>query len=375
MSHTSKTHEKLRFGVVGLGWFAQTAVLPAFRHAADQVELTALFSSDAEKLDELGDRYDVSERHDYDALEAVIESGTIDAVYLAVPNHLHREYVLRAAGAGAHVLCEKPLGVTEEECREMIEAADEAGVQLMTAYRLHFEEANLKAVKIARSGRLGEVRSFEAMFATQVHDDDNIRLGPIEKGGGTLYDIGIYCLNAARYIFGDEPVEVMAMSASSDDERFRDCDEMSAAILRFPGDRLATFTSSFSASDHDHYTVYGTEGNLRVEPAFQFAGGLAHRLTLNGQAAVSSFPKRDQIAPELLHFAECVRSGERPEPSGLEGLADVRVIEALYRSARQGKAVRLDAIEVDRRPDPAQERYRPPVGKQKLVAVDAPSDD
>lgn len=363
---------QVRYGVAGLGWFAQAAVLPAFRNAKKSAKLAALFSSDPEKLRQLGDEYGVRARFSYDQLEDAIRDEGLDALYIALPNHLHREYTVRAAGAGAHVLCEKPMAVTEEECEEMIRATSEAGVKLMIAYRLHFEEANLLAIERVRSGRIGEPRLFEAVFANRVTESDNIRLGPIEKGGGTLHDIGIYCLNAARYIFRDEPEEVIALSARGDSELFARCDETTAAILRFPGGRLATFSSTFGTADQDRYTVHGTEGTLRVEPAFQHAATLRHRLTVGDRSCAVDFPERDQVAPELLHFSECILEDREPEPSGREGLADVRVIRALHRSAAEGRAIRIEPLRVRERPGLDQELRRPPVGEQELVHAVAP---
>jgi predicted dehydrogenase len=361
----------VRFAVVGLGHIAQAAVLPAFRHAKENCQLTALVSDDPDKLKELGKRYKVAHRYSYDEYDACVNNGEVDAVYIALPNHMHAEYAVRAMEAGRHVLCEKPMAVTEAECQKMLHAARTAEVRLMIAYRLHFEEANLKAVEIARSGQLGEVRYFQSSFSMQVKADD-IRLRQ-ETGGGTLYDIGIYCINAARYVFRDEPEEVLAMSASSSDPRFAEVDEMTSAILRFPGDRLASFTCSFGAADTSLYRIVGTEGELRVEPAYEYAGKLAHHLTIDGKTKKQTFAKRDQFAPELIYFAQCVQEGREPEPSGVEGLADVRIIEALYQSAREGRAVRLAPIEGDALPDPRQEIRRPAVAEPELVHTESPT--
>jgi glucose-fructose oxidoreductase len=358
---------KVRYGVVGLGWFSQVAILPAFQHGARNSELVALFSGKEEKLEVLGDRHGAAGRYTYDDYDDVLDSGALDAVYLALPNHLHAEYAVRAAKAGVHVLCEKPMAVTEAECREMISATDDGGVKLMIAYRLHFEEANLRAIELVNSGAIGEPRFFNAVFASQVDDEDDIRLNPIEKGGGTLYDIGIYCINAARYIFRAEPLCVSAFSSEELDERFEKADEMTAAVLRFPGDRLAAFVSSFSGADHDSYSIHGTEGHLTVQPAFEFDETLVHHLSRNGATKEERFPRRDQVAPEILHFSDCIIEDRQPEPSGKEGLADVQVIEALYRSARTGKPVALDVLEPDERPSLEQEVQRPPVERQELV--------
>src|SRR3954471_19928456 len=208
--------KKIRYAVVGLGHIAQVAVLPAFAHAENS-ELAALVSDDPEKLEKLGRKYKVRGRFSYDRFEECLEG--VDAVYIAVPNHLHREYTERAASRGVHVLCEKPMAVTEEDCLSMIRVAEANRVKLMVAYRLHFEEANLKAIDLVQSGKLGDARLFDSVFTMQVKEGD-IRLGPRDLGGGTLYDIGIYCINAVRNLFGAEPMEVTAFISNNGDPRF-----------------------------------------------------------------------------------------------------------------------------------------------------------
>src|SRR5262245_34386582 len=234
----------VRFAVVGLGHIAQAAMLPAFKNA-ENCKLTAFVTDDSKKARKLAPEYGVEHVVEYDNYDAFVASGEVDAVYIALPNNMHCDYTVRAAQAGVHVLCEKPMAVTEDECRKMIDACQEREVKLMIAYRLHFEETNLKAVEIAQSDKLGDVKSFHSLFSMQVAHD-NIRIDR-EHGGGTLYDIGIYCINAARYIFQDEPIEVLCTCANTGDERFEEIEESAHAILRFPGDRIATFTSSFGA--------------------------------------------------------------------------------------------------------------------------------
>jgi predicted dehydrogenase len=365
--------KRVRYAVVGLGHIAQGAVLPAFAHAENS-ELTALISDDPQKLEKLGRRYKVKARYSYDQFEECLQSGVVDAVYIALPNHLHREYTERAARAGVHVLCEKPLAVTEEDCLSMIQACEENGVKLMTAYRLHFEEANLKAIDLVQGGRLGEPRLFDSVFTMQVKEGD-IRLNPRELGGGPLYDIGVYCINAVRNLFGAEPMEVMAFSANNGERRFQQCEEMTSAILRFPGrERLASFTCSFNGADGGSYRVVGTKGDLVMDPAYEYAEGLTQRVTIDGRTRERTFPKRDQFAPELISFSECILSGAAPEPSGWEGLADVRVIRALYRSADTGQPVTLAPFSREDRPSLDQEIRRPAVRKPELVNTEAPSE-
>jgi glucose-fructose oxidoreductase len=361
---------RVRYAVVGLGHIAQAAVLPAFQHAKKNAELVALVSDDPEKRQELGDRYDVERRVSYDDFDALLQEGGVDAVYIALPNHLHREYTERAAAAGVHVLCEKPMAVTEQDCRAMIRACEENGVHLMVAYRLHFEPANLRAAELVQNGTLGDVRIFNSVFTMQVREGD-IRLRQ-ETGGGTLYDIGIYCLNAARYLFQAEPIEVFAFSASTGESRFREVDEMTTAVLRYPDERLASFTVSFGAADVSSYRLVGTEATLRVEPAYEYAGDLKHLLTSGGRTRERVFKKRDQFAAELDYFSRCIRDNVAPEPSGQEGLADVQIIEALLRSALTGRPVSLE-LKPDRLPSSDQEYALPATRKPNLVNTESPT--
>jgi glucose-fructose oxidoreductase len=369
----SRSDKKVRYAVVGQGWFAQEAVLPAFANATDNSELAALVSGNAEKRQALAKKYKVP-AHGYEEYGALLRSGAIDAVYIVTPNSKHREHAVAAARAGVHVLCEKPLADTSDACREMIEACESANVRLMTAYRLHFEEANLKAVEIAKSGQIGEVRAFGSVFTMKVEDDDNVRLDA-GLGGGPLHDIGVYCINAARYILRAEPAEVAAFAANSGDPKFREVPELVAAVMRFPGGRLATFTCGFGESKVQEYRAVGTAGDLRLDPAYGHSGDLVHHLTVGGKTTTTTFRHRDQVGPEVLYFSECVLTGRRPEPDGWEGLADVRVIEALYESAKTGGAVALGPFEPKRRPDMGQVIKRPPTEKPGLVDAAPPHGD
>src|SRR5690348_5801309 len=217
MKQRRTARSRIRYAVVGLGHIAQVAVLPGFRGARNS-EIAALVSGEARKLKKMGRVYGVESLYSYDEYDRALEQ--VDAVYLALPNHLHREFAVRAARAGVHVLCEKPMAVTEQECREMIQAADQARIKLMIAYRLHFEAGNLEAVRLVKSGKLGDARLFTSDFAQNVAPG-NIRLTePSERGGGPLYDMGVYCINAARYLFRSEPLEVMARNVNNGEKRF-----------------------------------------------------------------------------------------------------------------------------------------------------------
>jgi predicted dehydrogenase len=357
---------QIRYAVVGMGHIAQVAVLPAFGNARRNSRLVALVSGDPVKREQLGKKYDVARTYSYEQYDECLNSD-IDAVYIALPNTLHCEFTLRAARAGKHVLVEKPMAVTEDECERMMRAARDANVKLMVAYRLHFERANLEAGEIARSGRIGEPRLFNSTFCTPVVPG-NIRVRR-DSGGGVLYDIGIYCINAARNLFGDEPVEVRAACAGTLDE----VEETASAILRFSNERIAAFTASFGAAKVSEYRLAGTKGDLAVEPAYDYARPLRHRLTIDGEMRERRFAKRDQFAPELLYFSDCILQNRAPEPGPDEGLADVRIIRALYRSAESGQPVRLAPFAKRERPSLEQEIRRPPVDKPEVIHAAAPS--
>jgi predicted dehydrogenase len=363
---------KIRYAVVGLGYFAQMSILPAFAHAGKNSELAALISGDKTKLKKLGAKYGVEYRGSYDEFDDCLKKANVDAIYLATPNSLHREYTVRAARAGIHVLCEKPMAVTEKECEEMIHACDKNKVKLMIAYRLHFEKGNLSAAEVVRSGNLGAPRIFNSVFTMQVRDENNIRIRR-EMGGGAVYDIGVYCINAARYIFASEPIEVSAMTANNGESRFSEVEEMASVIMRFPGDRLASFVCSFGGADAGSYEVIGTAGTLRMNPAYESAEELKQTVTIKGKKRKRTFPKRDQVAPEILYFSDCILNDREPEPSGQEGLIDVQIVRAIYRSAQTGAPIKLQLNGRDRYPDPRQEIRRPPAKKPDLVNAVPPS--
>ena len=363
----------MRFAVVGLGHIAQAAVLPAFKHARPHVELTALVSDTPAKLAKLGRRYGVKTLSSYDDARDLFSSGEVDAVYIALPNTLHAAWTIRAAEAGLHVLCEKPLATSVQDCERMIEACERNDVQLMTAYRLHFERCNLQVAAIVRKKTIGDARYFDAQFSMQVKAG-NIRLERA-LGGGPEWDIGIYCQNAARYVFADEPIQVWATATHSGDRRFTEVPETVHVIMKFPRERIANFICSFGAADRSRYEIVGTKGSVVVDPAFEYAEGLSYELTVGDKKKRRKFAKSDQFAPELVHFAKCVRANRRPEPSGTEGLIDVAIIDAIHRSIASGGWAVVEAPQKRRRPTLRQELRRPAVPREpKLVQAESGHD-
>lgn len=367
----NESPRKIRYAVVGLGYIAQIAVLPAFAHASGNSELVALVSGDKKKLRALAKKYQVQKTYSYEQYADCLASGEIDAVYIALPNNMHRAYAQGAALAGVHVLCEKPMATTEQECEAIINEAQRAKIKLMVAYRLHFEAGNLHAAKAIREGAIGDPRIFRSAFCQQVKAG-NSRLQQ-ELGGGPLFDIGIYCINAARYLFRAEPQEVFAYASSGPDKRFTEVEEMSSAMMRFPDDRLASFTCSFGAADRSAYEVIGTRGALKMDPAYEMVGNLKCEITVDGKSKKTTYKKRDQFGPELEYFSNCILQDREPEPGGAEGLADVRIINALLESQRTGKPVPIAPLEISRRPGLDQEIHKPAIEEPKLLRAAAPS--
>ncbi|ABF86536.1 oxidoreductase, Gfo/Idh/MocA family [Myxococcus xanthus DK 1622] len=376
VSHTRRqsmaqgSSRRIRYAVVGAGNIAQVAVLPAFQHALENSELVALFSSDAEKRDVLGKMYGVRHTASYDDLEQVLRDADVDAVYIALPNTQHRAFTERAARAGVHVLCEKPMATSVEDCEAMIRVTDENHVKLMIAYRLHFEEANLRAIDLLRSGRLGEPLMMSALLTQQVRTGD-IRTR-VDVGGGALLDEGPYPINAARYLFRDEPTEVFCYTNEEQDPRFKGVDATAFALMRFSNGRIAQFGISHAASAVSSYRVVGEKGDLLVESAFGYEKERKHVLTLEGKTEERVFATHDQFAPELLYFSKCVLEDQEPGPSGREGLADVRVITAMQESARTGRPVKLEAFPMKRRPSLDQLIVRPAARPPAPVNAPAP---
>jgi glucose-fructose oxidoreductase len=363
--------DRLRFAVVGQGYFAQNAILPAFNHARQSCELVALFSDDEKKRDKLGKKYRAAFALPYEEYDDFLRSGEVQAVYIALPNHLHKDFTVRAARAGVHVLCEKPMAVDTDECEAMIDACEENRVKLMIAYRLHLDRANLSAIEEIRRGRIGDPRYFTSAFSFLLKPD-NVRGEPTDRGGGPLYDIGTYCINAARYVFQAEPTEVVAMTSHRPEKPgLEEIEEQVSAVLRFPEDRLATFVSGFGAADVGRFTVVGTKGVLTLDPAYSYTDKITLSIESEKGGRKQVFSKADQVAAELAYFADCVRNDREPEPNGWEGYHDVAIINAIHESARTGKSVPIKLEDRRQRPTGKQAMRKPPVKSPPPLVGDA----
>lgn len=374
---TKTKPKKIRYGVVGLGNIAQSAVLPAFKNASMNSVLTTLISEDKQKLKVLAKKYKVSSTYLLEDIEECFMKQEIDAIYIATPNDHHRHIVELAAQYKINVLCEKPMAVTLNDCLYMDQVAKKNNIKMMVAYRLHFEEANLEAIKMCRQGNLGDLKFFNSSFSYQIKDKKNIRLNPTSVGGGALYDIGIYCINAARYLFKAEPIEVVGFSVTSDDPRFINTEETTSAILRFPNEKLAAFTVSFGAYDSSDYEIIGEKGRIRLENAYEYAAPMELRAFLQERSGkmkkiTRKYKKRDQFSAELLYFSDCIQKNRTPEPGPLEGTADVKIIQSILESIHLNQPVSLEPVNKVQHPTQKQKFVRPGVRKRKLYHATSP---
>lgn len=316
----------LRFAVVGLGHIATKAILPAFAETPSAV-CTAVVSSRPDK--EPGYR-----GFTYEQFDEALESDSFDAVYLATPNNAHRDFAVRAAAAGKHILCEKPLAVTVEDCLGMRDAAQQHNVRLMVAYRHQFSAAHQHALQVARDGALGELRAFHSVFNVNVRPNTG-RTAPRSEGGGTLPDIGIYCLNSLRHFFNLEaPLGLTcALLNNAGDPRFAHVEETAHVTLTFPYDRYATFTCSFGTARVMTYTIIGTKGSLHLDPVYDYTSDIHCVEVIEGQRRTHIFPKQNQFAIEIDHFAHAILNGLPHRAGADEALEDTRLINQLYAAA------------------------------------------
>ncbi|MEL7152148.1 MAG: Gfo/Idh/MocA family oxidoreductase [Pseudomonadota bacterium] len=331
---TSTDTRQVRYAVVGAGWISQEAFLPAIPQVANSV-VTAIVSGSSDVSAKLAEFYGIEHIYSYDAYDAMLADDVVDAVYIALPNSLHADFAIRAMKAGKHALVEKPLAISVQECEAMIAAAEQAGVYLMTAYRLHSEPGTVQVLDLIRSGEIGDPRHFVSTFSFQSGADNHRLLA--EHWGGPLQDIGVYCLNAARHCFGAEPTQAVAIKGHSNgDPRFREVEGSMAVTLTFPRERLAQFLFSFEADDTDTYRIIGTKGEITVEHCYDFHFTPRIWLSKGYDRREIEVPDSDHFGGQAAYFSDCILTNTRPVPDGEEGLADVRALLAIEAAAKSG---------------------------------------
>ncbi len=338
---------RVGFAVIGLGRLSLEQILPAFG-SAKHARPVALVSGDPAKASIVAAQYGIGKTCTYDRLEDLQNDPEVQAVYIVLPNAMHREYTERCARIGKHVLCEKPMTVSVADGQAMIDACERTRVQLMIAYRIQYEPNNRFLLDMARSGKLGTLRAIQSINTQNMAAPSQWRLDKKEAGGGSLPDIGLYNLNTVRALLGEEPVEVMAtIHNPPNDPRFREVEDLVQFTLRFPSGVVATCTSSYSAHTIRQLEVMGSDAWARMDHAYDYHG---QKLTVQRREGIATagseytLNQANQFALELDHFAECVRTGRRPRTGGPEGLQDQKLMAAIYEAAATGKPVQLPPV-------------------------------
>lgn len=344
--------KRVGFAVVGLGRLSLDAILPALA-ACKLARLTGVMTGNKAKGVRVAKQYGARAEsvYGYDEWEALAADKDIQVVYIVTPNGLHLDQVRNAAAVEKHVLCEKPMANNSAEAGQMIEACAAAGVTLMIAYRCQYEPHNREAIRIARSREFGSLKMIEAHNGQVQDTAEQWRHEKRLAGGGALPDIGLYCLNFARFVTGEEPVEVMAWTWSTpNDPRFREIEENVVWQMRFPSGVVAKLSSAYDAHEARPARLYFQKAVVKLEPAFAYKGLRLHVSQRSAQgpdvevAEERMLGEQNQFGAEIDHMAECVLTGRKPRTPGEEGLQDHRIMEAIYRSAAENRPIPLPTI-------------------------------
>lgn len=337
----AQSGKKIGYAAVGLGTISDIFMKAVANSSTTKI--TALVSGHPEKAARYAEQYGVPKDsiYNYENFDRIRENKNIDATYIGLPNSMHKEYTIRSAQAGKHVLCEKPMAISSAECREMIDACRKANVKLMIGYRVHYDPTHLEAIRIINAGKLGQIQSFEGGFGGNFAPNQ-WRLTRALGGGGSLMDMGIYPLNAIRFYTGEEPGQVAAFVSTRDrgSGRFTEVEQNISWTMKFPSGILANCSSSYGANGGSFLHVHGTQGMLALTPAFNYQGiylrGYYTDSATNHSTEIDSpgtgrHPFQFQIEAE--HLAECILENKEPKTSGEEGLRDLEAIEKIYASA------------------------------------------
>jgi predicted dehydrogenase len=360
---TESSDQRTGYAIVGLGRLALGEILPAMGKS-EYSKPVALVSGDRTKALKIAAQYGINPTsvYDYTTYDQLASNPEVKAIYIVLPNSLHEEFVVRGAKAGKHILCEKPMATSVKACEHMIAACSAANVKLMIAYRSQYEPYDKALVKMLRSGQFGTLRQFISTNSQNQGDPTQWRLRKSLAGGGCMPDVGVYCLNAARFLSGEEPNEVFAtIDQPKDDPRFTEVEASCQVVMKFPSGLTALFNSAYNAHKSQFLRVEGTEGYAELNPAFAYRGiRMKYSLyvpSLKTEVAHEpALEEKDQFAEEMDHFSLCVQKDLQPHTPGEEGLQDQRITDAIYESARTGKPIRIAAPPTPTRgPEPTEE--------------------
>ena len=337
-AQAQKSRKKIGFALCGLGGLSENQIAPALEKS-EHCRLTGIVTGTPDKVGKWKARYAIPDHgvYTYETMGKMADNDDIDVVYIVTPNSLHCEQTILAAKAGKHVFCEKPMEVSVEQSQRMIDACKAAKRLLGIAYRCQYDPNHLECMRLVRSGQFGAVRVIDAGFGFVIGNSDLWRLKHALSGGGALVDIGIYALQATRYLTGEEPIEVTAIETKTDPVRFAEVDETIAWQARFPSGAVSSCTASYNATGINSLRVHAERGWFGLDPAFNYSGNRGRR----SDGVEIALPGPDLFAAEMDDFARCILEGKPSKVSGEEGLRDMRIMTAIYEAARTGKAVKL----------------------------------
>ncbi|MBC9929847.1 Gfo/Idh/MocA family protein [Chitinophaga qingshengii] len=329
----------LKVALMGLGGYANR-VAEAMQ-SCTKAKLTGIVSGTPSKIKDWQNKYAIPEKncYSYDTFDQIKNNPDIDVVYVTTPNALHHDNVLRAAAAGKHVICEKPMALNAREGREMIAACKKAGVQLLVGYRMHFEPKTLEVIRMRNAGEFGKIMFFQGQCGFRIGDPTQWRLNKALAGGGSMMDIGIYALNGARYMVGAEPVWVTAQETKTDPVKFKEgVDETIQFQLGFPDGTVASCLSTYNMNYLDRFFLNGEKGFAELQPSTGYGPirGRTHKGELTQPHKTHQTVQMDEMAGILLE-------GKQPlvPVNGEEALKDLQIIDAIYQSVKTGRRVDL----------------------------------
>lgn len=356
-------NQRVGYAVVGLGHLSLEELLPALS-TCKKSRLAALVSGSPEKLRKVAEQYGIPQQncYSYETFDSIKNNPEVDVIYIVLPNGLHKEFTIRGVKAGKHILCEKPMANTSDECREMIAACNKANVKLMIAYRIHYQPHNRKVREILQSKEAGATKFLQATNCQSSANPEHWRHKKALAGGGALPDIGLYCINTNRFILQQEPTEVFAYQYSTPgDPLFKEVEEMVSWQMKYPDGIIANCVTNYDTHDNKSYDVFCEKAWLKLDNAYAYKGQKLNKAYAKGKVKHIEdmvISENNQFAAEMDHFSDCVINNKKPYSTGEEGLQDHIIMEAIYESARTGKPVKLKGltnIEAQRGPEPKSE--------------------
>jgi predicted dehydrogenase len=331
-----KDERKLGVALVGLGYYSEHLLAPALLETKN-CYLAGIVTGSPEKAERWKKQYNIPDKnvYNYQTFDHIADNKEIDIIYVVLPNSMHHEFVIRAAKAGKHVICEKPVAISTVECQQMIDACKKANVKFSIGYRLHFEPYTREVMRIGRGQVFGNVKVVESTMGFKIGDPTQWRLKKALAGGGAMMDVGIYAIQGARYATGEEPISVTAQEFKTDPIKFKEVDETIFWQMEFPSGAVSNSITTY-ASSTERLFVSAERGWLELRPAFSY-GPIKGR-TSDGEL---NFPHVNHQALQMEDFASCVLENRESSVGGEEGLKDMKVIEAIYKAIKTGSKVKV----------------------------------